>query len=339
MGGMSFEPMALSDRLSETAGYKAGVTLSIDEICDHLSDTKYPNIIRQSEENLVRLRSEEYETLFYKLLYRIGYTEEEYDGDYTGAKFFHKYKKHGLLDEYMGMLDIFSKTWKQMLEETKASNSKAIDPTPFVLKCLQRYGAIGAKMALEHIEIIHLATTLSPHSIGRAVEWETPLSLSKLFKGTTENPEYGKFIDQRYINYLSKNPNKLGEIHWRKLEELTAEFFEREGYKVALGYGGNDDGVDIRIWNPNSIPTEQPLCLIQCKRQKAKVEKVIVKGLHADVLYEGAKYGIVVTTSELSPGSKKTINTRGYPIQEVNRNSLTKWLTKLRVPGTGIVRI
>ena len=42
MGGMSFEPMGLADRLSETAGYKAGVTLSINEICDHLADTDYP---------------------------------------------------------------------------------------------------------------------------------------------------------------------------------------------------------------------------------------------------------------------------------------------------------
>ena len=239
----------------------------------------------------------------------------------------------------MGMLDIFSKTWKQLLEETKASNSKSIDPTPFVLKCFERYGAIGAKMALEQVEVIHLATTLNPHSIGRAVEWESSLNLSKLFEGTIEKPECGKFIDQRFINYLGKNPNKLGDIHWRKFEELTAEFFEREGYKVALGTGGNDDGVDIRIWNQNSAPTKQPLYLVQCKRQKAKIEKVIVKGLHADVQHEGAKYGVVVTTSELSPGARNTIKARGYLIQEVNRNGLTQWLIKLRVSGTGIVRI
>jgi len=336
---MSFEPGSLADRLSETSGYKAGVTLSIDEICDHLSDTEYPDIIRDSEEVWVRLRSEEYEALFYKLLHRIGYTEEEYDGDYTGVNLFHKYRKNGLLDEYQGIHEIFNKTWGPLLEQAASSDSKLINPTPFVKKCYEKYGTIGAKMALEVVEVFDKAVTLNPHSIGRAIEWSSTLSLSKLFTGTTDMPEYGRFIDQRFINYLNKNMTKLSNIHWRKFEELTAEFFDREGYKVELGPGSNDDGVDIRIWKADSIPTERPLCLVQCKRQKKKIERVVVKGLHSDVQYEGAKYGIVVTTSELSPAARTTITARGYPIQEVNRDGLTKWLTKLRVPGTGIVRI
>ncbi len=131
----------------------------------------------------------------------------------------------------------------------------------------------------------------------------------------------------------------MPEMHWRKFEELAAEFFHREGYHVELGPGSNDDGVDVRIWQRNSEPTDKPLCLVQCKRQKAKVNRVIVKGLYADVQYEGAEYGVIVTTSELSPAARSTVAARGYPIQEVEREGLKKWLSVLRTPGTGIVRL
>lgn len=339
MGGMNFGPQRLADDLSETAGFKSGLALSIEELCDHLSGTKYPDIIRDSEEFGVRLRSEEYEALFYKLLYRIGYTKEEYDGDYTGAKRIHKYRRKNLLVEYQEMLNIFNEMWMSLLEATEAKGSKSIDPTPFIMKCHEKYGAIGLKMAIEQIEVINRGMVLNPHSFGRSIEWSNPLSLKKLFNGTTEKPEQGRYIDQRFINYLCQNPERMPEMHWRKFEELTAEFFDREGYMVQLGPGSNDDGVDVRVWKPNSSPTEKPLCLVQCKRQKAKVDRVIVKGLHSDVEFEGAEYGVLVTTSELSPAARSTISARGYSIQEVDRNGLREWLTKLRNPGTGIVRV
>lgn len=74
------------------------------------------------------------------------------------------------------------------------------------------------------------------------------------------------------------------------------------------------------------------------ERQKAKVDKVIIKGLFADVHFEEAEYGVLVTTSELSPGARATIGARGYPIQAVERDGVMKWLQKLRTPGSGIVR-
>lgn len=339
MGGMNFDPGALADGLSETAGYKAGLALSVEELCDHLSGTEYPDVIRGSEEHETRLRSEEYEGLFYKLLYRIGYTAEEYDGDYTGAKRIHKYHRKNLLREYEGMLQIFSSMWEELIKQTEAKGSKSIDPTPFLVKCHEQFGAVGLDMAIEQIEVMDRAFTLSPHSIGRSVDWTSSLALEKLFTGTSEAPEGGKFIDQRFVDYLSNNLERMPEMHWRKFEELTAEFFHREGYRVELGPGSNDDGVDVRVWKQDSEPTEKPLCLVQCKRQMAKVERVIVKGLYADVDYEGAEYGVIVTTSQLSPAARNTVAARGYPIREVEREGLKKWLSVLRTPGTGIVRL
>ena len=339
VGIIIFAPGTLADGLSETAGYKAGLALAIEELCDHLSGTEYPDIIVSSEEGPVRLRAEEYEALFYKLLHRIGYTKEEYDGDYVGAKRFHKYQKKGLLREFEGVLEIFNGIWNELILNAQKNDTRAIDPTRFLVKCHETYGSVGLEMAMEQIDVWSRALTLSPHSMGRSTEWNGPLELKKLFEGTDDAPQQGKFIDQRFIDYLSHNLNRLPEMHWRKFEELAAEFFHREGFQVQLGPGRNDDGVDVRVWKPDSPPTDKPLCLVQCKRQKSKVEKVVVKGLYADVQHEGAEFGVVVTTSELSPGARTTVVSRGYPIQEVERTALGKWLTTLRTPGTGIVRL
>jgi restriction system protein len=181
---------------------------------------------------------------------------------------------------------------------------------------------------------------LNPHGVLRYTEWTNVEKLDTLFSGGSNDPEYGQFIDQRFINYLYANPEKLGSIHWRKFEELTAEYFERNGFTVELGPGRNDDGVDVRIWKSNQEKeTESACCIIQCKREKKKIEKVVIKGLYADIEFEGAERGLLVTTAELSPGAKKTINARGYPIGEVNRVELHRWLQELHIPGTGIVRV
>lgn len=138
---------------------------------------------------------------------------------------------------------------------------------------------------------------------------------------------------------MARNNETLPSMHWRKFEELTAEFFAREGYQVELGPGSNDDGVDVRVWKSGQNATDHPHCLIQCKRHKKKIGRVVVKGLAADVDYEGAEYGLIVTTSELSPGARHTVSARGYPIREVDKGALGKWLTRLQTPGTGIVRV
>ena len=63
---------------------------------------------------------------------------------------------------------------------------------------------------------------------------------------------------------------------------------------------------------------------------------MIVKALWADVVAEGAKSGLIVTTTSLSPGAKKTCVARGYPIDEANRQSLANWLSAMRSPYAGV---
>lgn len=338
MGSIIFHPGVLSDSLSELVGYKAGLAVSVAELCDHLSGTELPDLVRTSEERVVRVRAEDFDSLCYKLLHRVGYTSEEFDGDVTGAYRFRKYRKLGKSAE----LEIVMEIWLRHFQEIVAcpqQGRRSIDLESFVRECATRLGKVGLELAIEQIEIMARAQELSPHGIGRRREWQSEVELAALFAGTAQSPEEGKFIDQRYIDYLSVNGVKLGEVHWRKFEELTAEYYDRHGYRVEIGPGRNDDGVDLRVWKPSATPTDSPLCIVQCKRHKEKIDKVTVKGLHADVEHEGASFGVIVTTSELSPGARTTIDARGYSIQEVNRAGLKDWLAALRTPGTGIVRI
>ena len=126
MGGINFGPEILADNLSETAGYKAGLALSVEELCDHLSGTEYPDIIRNSEQNGVRLRSEEYEDLFYKLLHRIGYTKEEYQGVASIFKLIHNCRKNGTLDVYEGVMNIHREMMDTMTKDAVAKNSGCV---------------------------------------------------------------------------------------------------------------------------------------------------------------------------------------------------------------------
>lgn len=340
MGGMWFDPEVLGDSLSETAGYKSGLALSIEEMCDHLVDTGYSDLLQSSETQMVRIRSEDYDDLFYKLLHRIGYTKEEYNGDITGIGLYHKYRGTDLEPIHEGVQELFIEIWPKLIENTVKDGSKSLDPTPYIRAAHKKFGVKGAELALERIKILDEGMRLSPHSGLRYTEWKNIEALKTLFSGGSGEVETGEFLDQRFVSYLMANHDRLSDMHWRKFEELTAEYFHEQGFFVELGPGSNDDGVDVRVWREGqNKETETPHIIIQCKRQKAKVEKVVVKGLYADMQHFGADYGLVVTTSELSPGARETIIARGYSINEIDNGGLKKWLTALEKPGTGIVRV
>jgi restriction system protein len=150
------------------------------------------------------------------------------------------------------------------------------------------------------------------------------------------NPQYGYFVDQRYVDYLAQNFGSVDEINWRKFEGLTAEFFKRLGIHVELSAGRNDDNVDLRLYPEKASDGVPPAVLIQCKRQKEKVGKVVVKALYADVLHEGAKSGLIVTSTAISPGAKKTCVARAYPVAAVERDALRKWIQAMRTPFSGV---
>jgi restriction system protein len=338
MGGIVLEPGTLGDGLHETIGYKSGLAVSIAELCDLLSGTGYPDVLLENEENFVRLRSEEVQDLYYLALYKIGYTEKPFNGDRLGAFVYQKYAEHQA--ELDGIAGLMVEWLPKMLENAERAGTKKMDPRPLLEDAYSKYGRIGLRIALDRIEAMATADDLDPFSSNQhQSEWLDRLDLAELKSRSEQAPAHGAFFDQRFINFLANNGEKIGEMHWRRFEQMSAEFFHRAGYSVDIGTGGNDDGVDIRAWVEGADKSDAPTLIIQCKRQKEKVDKVTIKGLAADVTYNGAKYGVLITSAELSVGAREVVNVRGYPIKEVNADKVTEWLRILRAPGTGIVRV
>lgn len=162
------------------------------------------------------------------------------------------------------------------------------------------------------------------------------LALSSLFKESEAPTPTGAFIDQRFIDYLNANLDSVSTIHWRQFERLVAEYMRRQGYSVELGPGVNDDNIDIRVWSAAPQPGQSPLMIIQCKRWREKIGKIIVKALWADVQATSAMRGLVATTSALSDGATSTIRARGYGIDVADHNAIREWLTAMRTPETGV---
>lgn len=195
-------------------------------------------------------------------------------------------------------------------------------------------GKPGAMDALMEAMTYHLA--YSPF-FTRNVRIDELVKLDALFESERLPSERNCWFDQRFINYLNSQPHRLSDIHWRQFEGLTAEWFQRNGFQVELGPGRNDGSIDVRLWQPDAIPGTPPAVIVQCKRQKQKVERVVVKALYADILAEGAGVGMVVTTNDISLGAATDIAARAYPITSANRAQVHQWIAAMRKPNAGIV--
>lgn len=211
-----------------------------------------------------------------------------------------------------------------------------LDLNRFLERVDNRFGTSSLSFALEFVELLILRINLSPYSVVKSKYVDHITPLEDLFKRESLDSYYGGFFDQRYIDYLSRNFDEISQINWRQFEGLTAEYFQRMGFEVALGPGRNDGGVDIRVWPDRTSRNKPPSIIIQCKRTKKMVQRVVVKALYADLLQENAESGLIVTTSRLSPGAKEDIEIRSYPILEVDRKTLLQWIEAMRTPGAGL---
>jgi restriction system protein len=331
MGAIYFDKGDFANHLHELIGYKAGIAVSINDMCDLLSDSPYPDEIMESEEYGIRIRSEDYEELYYNILHKVGVTDKPYTGIFGLMDLQQKFwESHG--EQFV--TDIFHIFISHMVVK---DGCNSVDPSEMFSKAANKYGVEGLKFIYQMIEEYDRLISFNPHSKRRWQNWTDIIELSDLFKRFDKTGTEGIFFDQRFVDFLAVNQEKLGSIHWRKFEELIGECFIKFGYKVEIGAGSNDDGVDLRAWreDDNNLPE---LIIIQCKRQKEKINKVTVKGLYADVEYEKATKGLLVTSSEFSLGARKTVSARAYPIEEVNGEMIKQWLITLRTLNTGIVR-
>jgi restriction system protein len=334
----------LVNELFEVTGFKAGVCIEFDDMLRFVEDLDYCKILKSNLNNLITIRAEEYEDMYYSILQGVGHIPKDiYDPRAApGIVLCHKYRSDKeKLELALKVYEIVNKwffsEYRKIREQT--GTNKMPDPTPAITECKERYGYDGAMLCLEILEILEIFINrqdLSPFNKTRRVEWRDVVELKDLFETESLDTYYGSFIDQRYIDYLSNHFDKIGEINRRKFEALTCEYFDKNGFHVKIGKGRDDGEIDARIWKSKDEEGEPPLILVQCKREKEKVGKVVVKALWADIQHEKAMSGLIVTSSEVSKGAKDDCNARGYKIGFSERKTLRKWVAKMRTPYSGI---
>ena len=282
----------------------------------------------------LRVRSEEYEDIVAHTLHRLGNTKSPSAIPHR-LRMLHAVKNDPRKFEiYTGLTKELPAFLEKALAFATTTRAATIDPTPFAEFAVKNFGPEGGLMALELLGGLNEDMHKSPWSSFRRQDWKDTKQLAELFQSEDLKTQYGQFLDQRFIDYLAENFPSIDDINWRKFEGLTAEFFARLGYKVDIGAGRNDENVDCRAWK--TAGDGPPTVIVQCKRQKEKVSKVVLKALYADVVHEKARSGLIVTTSDLSPGAKKTRTARGYPVGAADRQTLKGWLQRMRTPFSGV---
>lgn len=330
---INFSGNAFYSTLIEIVGFKCGIALNQPELRKILIENEYEAYASYHRADWVRIDSVEIEEIIYDLMKHFGRLAKDFSPFPTIAMF-HKYKRDPeRLAIYYSVMKIWDHHVKTLLHKRAPEDKSPLDPTPAMREVFAQHGMLGVDLLMEAIRGINAALLASPWGQLRETEWKSELELRQLFDSEGLNAEYGKFFDQRYIDYLHQNFPNLDRIHWRKFEQFTAEYLDRQGYKVELGPGRGDDGVDVRAWSQDG--ESRPQIIVQCKRQKAAVEKVVVKALYADVVHEQATSGLLVTTSRLSLGAEETRTARSYPVSVADRETLQKWFSQLRKPGIG----
>ncbi|EOY5737063.1 TPA: restriction endonuclease [Enterobacter ludwigii] len=336
MGTWGTTSASFKSFFSDRVGYKSGLALDNDEIIQ-LLDKNDPllDIFTNHKEELCRIRTNHIEDTFQKVLYRLGVTPNDFIGHaptLLDIEFRNEPSKHKLFKQVLSYLG------ESHFDKGKHSIFIDFDEDQYYKNIQVQFGSEALNIARRLVELTKDSEEASPWDwlSARVFDWESPLELRDLFESESLDAMYGTFIDQRYLNYLSINTDKLDLMHWRQFEALTAEYFERKGYRVDIGSGRNDGGIDVRVWHPNANTFDSPVQIIQCKRTKSKIDKVLVKSLWADVIDENAKGGIIVTTSSFSPGAVAVCKARKYPVREANRETVIQWLNELRKIGRGV---
>lgn len=332
MGSIIWLRRSLWDSIEEQIGGRAGLAVSREQVLDFANDDRFRELLDGDDDEIIRIRAEHYADAFGNILHGIGATNEP-GGTSIGTLLIRDFREHAL---YQQNFWNFISVDGLFIELLRQSGGRKIKAELAERLLVEHFNELGKEILPKFLEAADIVTHKTPWLGCEEIEWTDIRQLSDLFQSEQLGSFQDKFFDQRFINFLTKNPESLNAIHWRQFEGLVAEFFFRHGLQVEIGPGRGDNNIDIRVWSDQGIKGP-PAMIIQCKREARAISKVVVKSLYADMLAEGAELGLVATTSQLSPGAKEVCRTRSYPIFEANKQKVLDWLKVMRKPGEGIL--
>ncbi len=335
MGRIRTSRIKLISEIGEIVGYKSGLAATRDELGRFVPE-RYEDLWLGPDEAIIVVRAEVVEELVTAMLFGLGNIESSVPTP-PGIALFHRYKDDpARLSALYRVMELTPDFLGQALLEAQERGSKTIDPRAFVEEAQRVAGDDGRQIAIELLLDMNRALHRSPWTQVRRVDWRDEAKLRALYQSESLETYYGNFLDQRYIDFLGRNFDDIDHVNWRKFEALTCEFFDRQGFHVEIGPGRNDGGLDARIWPTKDDTSKPPALIVQCKRQKRKVDKMVVKALWADVVEEEADSGLIVTSTAVSPGAKRVCQVRSYPIETADRETLRTWIAEMRTPDAGI---
>jgi len=123
------------------------------------------------------------------------------------------------------------------------------------------------------------------------------------------------------IDSLGESRN-LAAMPWEEFEvlvrDLMAREFSSDGSKVHVTQASRDNGVDAIAFDPD--PIRGGKFVIQAKRYNILVPVSAVRDLYGTVVHEGARSGIIITTSHYGPEAREFAKDK--PITLINGNQL-----------------
>lgn len=331
MGGITMARVSFVDQFTEIVGFKSGIIITPDQLTDLLGDydVDLAAKLRPDGPDGFRMYSTEFEDVVAHLLYKLGNIDSPRVMS-ASAQLYHQFKDDPkTLDRYYGVLEAYIAFMDDVLAGPPPEGGK-LDPEPLLRVVAERFGNAGLDMVMALIKGVNLQNHISPWGQVRAIDWKDEVALTELFVSERLETLHGAYFDQRFIDFLERNYGEIGNINWRKFEGIAGEYFDRAGFAVDMGPGRNDDGIDLRIFPKEPVASAPPLIIVQCKRQKAKIDKALVKSVYADVLHEQAGSGLIVTSSYMSPGATTMRTARGYPIEAADRDTLKTWIRKMK---------
>ncbi|WP_414828398.1 DUF2034 domain-containing protein [Alteromonas sp. H39] len=116
-----------------------------------------------------------------------------------------------------------------------------------------------------------------------------------------------------------KSIETIRQLHWRNFEELVAEAYRRQGYRVSEGEFGADGGIDLELRKSDEW------VLVQCKQWKAqKVGVRVIREMFGVLSASNADKVIVLSSGRFTPQAIDFASDK--PIVLVDGNELLSFI-------------
>lgn len=122
------------------------------------------------------------------------------------------------------------------------------------------------------------------------------------------------------------NLEQLYALQPYEFEQYVAELFRQRGYQVKLHGRRGDNGVDLRLTQPNGKEA-----IVQCKRYRKSVGPDVVRELYGTLMHERVAHAFLVTTADISEAARAW--TQGKPMTLIDGRSLAHLAATMQKSG------